>query len=174
MDDSAAIDVSDIVAIRVYIINKRYTNIKTRRLIMSEVIINNKNVEPLVVGVDVPIDEWLLNEWVVSASELSKYQALCALHCEESYEGTAWLLLLGKSDGQLYEVYGTHGSFMGFEGQFDTERTSVEYLNSKHFKTRLSILCNDTRTKVDEVLYEKFRSYLNTIVVGAKILKCGE
>ena len=71
----------------------------------------------------------------VPIKELRKYQVLIAYESEGSWgcDSSSWFLLKGKEDGKLYETHGSHCSCYGFEGQFEPEETTVEYLQSPNF-----------------------------------------
>ena len=68
--------------------------------------------------------------------EISKYQILIAGEWEDSYDGHSYFLLKDKESGKLFEVHGSHCSCYGFEGQFEPEAASIEYLQSEHYGNR--------------------------------------
>jgi len=62
--------------------------------------------------------------------ELSdKIEILLAEYHNESYEGEAFVLFI--QDGKFFEVYGSHCSCYGLEGQWHPEETSIEAI--KHY-----------------------------------------
>lgn len=67
------------------------------------------------------------------ADTLEKYDILIAYESVGNWgcDSSSWFLFKDKSSGQLYEMHGSHCSCNGFEGQFDLEETSVEYLKKK-------------------------------------------
>lgn len=56
---------------------------------------------------------------------------LLASYDTEGYEGSAYVLFYNKSDSKLYEVFGSHCSCYGLEGQWEPEETSVEVIREK-------------------------------------------
>ncbi len=71
--------------------------------------------------------------WDAPEGALDGFRILVAYDMQESYEGAGWFLLIRESDGQLFEVHGSHCSCMGFEGQFSPEETSLDYVFSSRF-----------------------------------------
>ena len=71
----------------------------------------------------------------VPIKEVRKYQVLIAYESVGSWgcDSSSWFLLRNKEDGKLYETHGGHCSCYGFEGQFEPEETTVEYLQSPNF-----------------------------------------
>lgn len=56
---------------------------------------------------------------------------LLASYDIEWYEGSAYVLFYNKLDSKLYEVFGSHCSCYGLEGQWEPEETSVELIREK-------------------------------------------
>ena len=71
----------------------------------------------------------------VPIKEVRKYEVLIAYESVGSWgcDSSSWFLLRNKEDGKLYETHGSHCSCYGFEGQFEPEETTVEYLQSPNF-----------------------------------------
>ena len=71
----------------------------------------------------------------VPIKDVRKYQVLIAYESVGSWgcDSFSWFLLRNKEDGKLYETHGSHCSCYGFEGQFEPEETTVEYLQSPNF-----------------------------------------
>lgn len=65
----------------------------------------------------------VLDEFQISS--LYGYRILFAYYSYEDYSGNAFLLL--EKNNELYEVNGSHCSCYGLEGQFEPEKTSLEY-----------------------------------------------
>jgi hypothetical protein len=88
-------------------------------------------------GIDVKDEsaarEWLTREWQASQEEVDRFDILVAADWQESYEGSAWILLRERSTGKLFEVSGGHCSCMGYEGQFEPAPSSETYLLSDNF-----------------------------------------
>jgi hypothetical protein len=61
---------------------------------------------------------------------LIAYESVGSWGCDSS----SFFLMYKKDDGKLYENYGGHCSCYGFEGQWEPEETSVEYLQSPNFE----------------------------------------
>lgn len=59
-----------------------------------------------------------------------KYHIVLAYYAYEGYDGTAFMLLQDKL-GQLYEVYGSHCSCNGLEGQFEPEVSELVELEKR-------------------------------------------
>lgn len=75
------------------------------------------------------------NSYEVSREEVDKYDILIAYESVGSYgcDSSSYFLLKHKDSGVLYETFGSHCSCYGFEGQFQPEVTSIEYLRSDKF-----------------------------------------
>ena len=67
--------------------------------------------------------------------KLENYDILVAYESVGSWgcDSSSWFLIKDKTDGELYETHGSHCSCYGFEGQFEPEHTTVEYLQSDKF-----------------------------------------
>lgn len=66
-------------------------------------------------------------------------------------DSTSFFLFRRKSDGMYLENHGSHCSCWGFEGQFNPEETTIEYLKSDKF----CFLCggwDDNRIENQEVV----------------------
>lgn len=76
--------------------------------------------------------EDIVANYQVSQPFVDNYRILVAhLHGDGGYEESSYFLLVEKSTGRLFEVSGSHCSCYGFEGQFEPELTSIEYLISE-------------------------------------------
>jgi len=73
----------------------------------------------------------------VERHTVDDYQIIIAILNDHGYEEDSYFLM--SKDGKLYENFAGHCSCMGFEGQFQPEETSVEYLMSEQYANR-----NDT------------------------------
>lgn len=70
----------------------------------------------------------VLKEYDILESEISEYDVLFAYYTYEFYEGESLVILKSKTDGNLYEVNGSHCSCYGLEGQWEPEQTTVDAL----------------------------------------------
>lgn len=77
----------------------------------------------------------LADSYEAAPSELEKYDVLLGYESVGSWgcDSSSYFLLRKKDDGKLYEVRGSHCSCYGFEGQFEPEEATVEYLKSDKF-----------------------------------------
>lgn len=68
-------------------------------------------------------------------SELDKFIILIAYEHVGSWgcDSSSYFLMREKTTGDLYQFTGGHCSCFGFEGQYDPEKTSIEYLTSGKF-----------------------------------------
>jgi hypothetical protein len=60
---------------------------------------------------------------------LIAYESVGSWGCDS----TSWFLLKNKNTGEFYETSGSHCSCYGFEGQFDLQGCTLEYLKSEKF-----------------------------------------
>ena len=67
---------------------------------------------------------------------LGDYNILVAYESVGDYgwDSSSWFLLKNKTSGEYFEFCGGHCSCYGFEGQFELEETSLEYLKSSRWK----------------------------------------
>ena len=74
-------------------------------------------------------------EYEVPLSEVNKFKILIAYESVGSWgcDSNSWFLLQDRKTNKLYETHGSHCSCYGFEGQFEPEETTLEYLNSDKF-----------------------------------------
>ena len=77
------------------------------------------------------IKEHLVKNYEATQDEVDRFNILVAYECEYAYEGSSSFLLEDKATGDLFEVHASHCSCYGYEGQFEPESTTVEYLLSK-------------------------------------------
>lgn len=81
------------------------------------------------------VKQHIVSSYEVEPSIVDKYEILVAYESVGSWgcDSSSWILLKEKSTGDLFETNGSHCSCYGFEGQFEPEETSVEYLQSDRF-----------------------------------------
>ena len=73
-------------------------------------------------------------EYDVPKAEVAKFNILIAYESVGAYGcDSSSFFLLQDDKGNLYEVHGSHCSCYGFEGQWEPEPTTVEYLTSDKF-----------------------------------------
>ncbi|HWQ74514.1 MAG TPA: hypothetical protein VN441_04300, partial [Syntrophomonas sp.] len=90
---------------------------------------------------------------------LIAYESVGSWGCDSS----SFFLLRDKSTGDLYENHGSHCSCYGFEGQFEPEKTTMEYLVSDKF----SFFCGGYDD--DDQLHKKqVREYLRLLETETK------
>ena len=82
------------------------------------------------------ITSHFITDYQAAALEVAKYHVLIANEWGDGYEGNSYFLLKDKDTGELFEVHGSHCSCYGFEGQFEPEEASIEYLKSEHYGHR--------------------------------------
>lgn len=92
--------------------------------------------------------------------DLDKYTVLIAYESVGSWgcDSSSWFLLQDKESKELYETSGSHCSCHGFEGQFDLESTSIEYLSRDNF--RLSCGGYDNACVPNQRAVKKYIQYL--------------
>ena len=68
-------------------------------------------------------------------SSLDNFEILIAYESVGNWgcDSSSWFLLRDKNTGDLFENHGSHCSCYGFEGQWDLEATSLEYISSDKF-----------------------------------------
>lgn len=76
--------------------------------------------------------ESMLNDFEAPADALRGFRVLVAEYETASYEGSAFVLLLGD-DGKLYEVNGSHCSCNGLECQWEPTETTWGALVERKF-----------------------------------------
>lgn len=66
------------------------------------------------------------------ATDLERFQLLIAYEHVGDYgcDSSSWFLMRETTTGRLFEFSGSHCSCYGFEGQYEPEVTSFDYLNS--------------------------------------------
>jgi len=79
--------------------------------------------------------EHIINGYEADEAEIDKFHILIAYESVGSWgcDSSSFFLLKDKTTGELYENHGSHCSCYGFEGQFEPEPTTIEYLKSEHF-----------------------------------------
>lgn len=60
------------------------------------------------------------------------FEVLHAFYCYEDYSGLALVVLRSRSDGELWEVNGSHCSCHGLEDQWEMESTTFEALERRN------------------------------------------
>ena len=76
-------------------------------------------------------NEWervedLRKDFEIAESDVQDAEVLWAYYDAEGYEGSARVIL--QREGRVYEVRGSHCSYMGLEGQWEPEEVSWEQL----------------------------------------------
>lgn len=66
--------------------------------------------------------EDMLSSFDVNKDVLDGCEVIYAVYDHEGYDGSAFVLY--QKDGKLFEVYGSHCSCMGLEGQWTPEETT--------------------------------------------------
>jgi hypothetical protein len=89
--------------------------------------VNNYTYEELV--------NHIIDCYEVEVEEVEKYDFLIAYESVGSWgcDSSSFFLLKEKKTGKLFENHGSYCSCFGFEGQWNPEETTVEYLKSDHF-----------------------------------------
>ena len=62
----------------------------------------------------------------INRHQLDDLDVLFAIYDQDGYDASAFVLFRNPVDGKLYEVYGSHCSCFGLEGQWDPEETTKE------------------------------------------------
>lgn len=77
----------------------------------------------------------IVSDYEVERSVVDGYDILIAYESVGSWgcDSASFILLKHKTTGELFEVNGSHCSCYGFEGQFNPEKTTVDYLKSDKF-----------------------------------------
>ena len=85
---------------------------------------------------EIEVKQHIVTEYAVNEKTVDKFDILVAYESVGHWgcDSSSYYLLRNKADGELYEVHGSHCSCYGFEGQFEPEETSVEYLKSDRFR----------------------------------------
>lgn len=78
----------------------------------------------------------IVNNYDVEESTVNQYKLVVASLNDYGYDEDSYFLLIHKVTGKLYEVNGGHCSCYGFEGQFQPEETTAEYVFSDKFPYR--------------------------------------
>ena len=76
------------------------------------------------------IKEHLVKNYEATQPEVDRFNILIAYENEDCYDGNSAFLLEDKTTGDLFEVHAAHCSCYGYEGQFEPESTTAEYLLS--------------------------------------------
>lgn len=78
---------------------------------------------------------WALDKygWEADPKDLEGRDILVVGAQYDSYEGVGFFLLRDRATGKFYEVHGGHCSCNGFEGQFNPEECTLDYLLSEKF-----------------------------------------
>ena len=85
---------------------------------------------------EIEVKQHIVTEYAVNEKTVDKFDILVAYESVGHWgcDSSSYYLLRNKADGKLYEVHGSHCSCYGFEGQFEPEETSIEYLKSDRFR----------------------------------------
>lgn len=96
----------------------------------------------------------LIEDYEASKEDLDKYDILIAYESVGSWgcDSNSFFLLQEKSTRKYFGVYGSHCSCYGFEGQFEPEEHSLEYLKSKHFSFYCGGYDNNEESNIKAVL----------------------
>ena len=97
---------------------------------------NTLFLEDLKNTTQIEVKHHIVTEYAVDEKTVDKFDILVAYESVGHWgcDSSSYYLLRNKADGELYEVHGSHCSCYGFEGQFEPEETSVEYLKSDRFR----------------------------------------
>ena len=106
------------------------------------------------------VKKHIVSSYEADEKEVEKYEILIAYESVGSWgcDSSSWFLLKEKATGKLFETYGSHCSCYGFEGQFEPEETTVEYLQSDNFC--LSCGGYDNSDGENEILVKEYLSKL--------------
>lgn len=94
------------------------------------------------------VKNYLVEAYKADENEVDKYDILIGCEQEWAYEGYSWYLLRNKISNELFEVNGAHCSCYGYEGQFEPQLITVEYLKSTHFNSVVFSNHPDNKIKV--------------------------
>ena len=85
---------------------------------------------------EIDVKHHIVTEYTVDEKTVDKFDILVAYESVGHWgcDSSSYYLLRNKTDGELHEVHGSHCSCYGFEGQFEPEETSIEYLKSDRFR----------------------------------------
>jgi hypothetical protein len=77
----------------------------------------------------------IITEYEAKKEEVKPFDILIAYESVGDYgcDSTSFFLLKHKKTKQFYVNHGSHCSCYGFEGQWEPEETTLEYLKSDHF-----------------------------------------
>jgi len=81
------------------------------------------------------IKKHFIDEYEAKEEDVKKYNVLIAYESVGSWgcDSSSYFLLKEKSTKKFFEVRGSHCSCYGFEGQFEAEEATIEYLKSDKF-----------------------------------------
>ena len=81
------------------------------------------------------VKQHIASSYEYPLEKLEKYDILVAYESVGTWgcASSSWFLIKDKTTGELYETHGSHCYCYGFEGQFEPEHTTVEYLQSDKF-----------------------------------------
>lgn len=85
----------------------------------------------------------LIDDFAITEEILKDCEILLADYLYQNYFGNAYVIFV--KEGKLYEVYGSHCSCYGLEGQWKPEETSIEFLENK---IKYNSEYNDQLTKI--------------------------
>jgi len=90
-----------------------------------------------------------------TARIINEYNVLIAYKDSCDYDASSWFLFKHKETGDLCEMLGGYCSYYGFEGQFDLEPTTKEYLLSDKFNLTSAYYAKD------ETYNKQVKEYFN-------------
>jgi len=84
---------------------------------------------------EIGIKQHLVSEYETDMSLVECFDILVAYESVGSWgcDSSSYFLLRRKDNNELFEVRGSHCSCHGFEGQFELEETTIDYLQSDKF-----------------------------------------
>jgi len=109
------------------------------------------------------VKDHLVDAWEVLNVLLDRYDILLAYEHVGSWgcDSSGFYILKDKKTKELYEVHGSHDSTCGFEGQFELEKTSIEFLMKENYIEHLTFGgydddVEDHKQKIQNFLNESF------------------
>lgn len=102
---------------------------------IKEIVATQLFLEDLAGKSDEDVRHHIRDDFEAPAAEIKRFEILIAYESVGAYgcDSSAWFLLRECETGKLFEVHGSHCSCYGFEGQFEPEPTTLEYLKSDKF-----------------------------------------
>lgn len=99
------------------------------------------------------IRKHLAYEYEAKQEEIDRFDILIAYESVGSWgcDSSSFFLLRDRVTGELFENHGSHCSCYGFEGQFEPEETTVEYLKSDNFYFSTGGYDSNDRINIEQV-----------------------